>query len=91
MAFLIEASRCVTNGIPLGCPLLLPVHTVNCIQTLKASFVGNATILVGQNLLDTEAEALAELKTKGNLTCREMSMVKLITPLGVEAAEEKQM
>jgi hypothetical protein len=25
----------VTNGIPLGCPLLLPVDTVNCVQTLK--------------------------------------------------------
>ena len=29
------ASRRVANGIPLGCPLLLPVHTVNCVQTLK--------------------------------------------------------
>jgi hypothetical protein len=27
----------VTNGILLGCPLLLPVGTVNCVQTLKAS------------------------------------------------------
>jgi hypothetical protein len=25
----------VTNDIPLGCPLLLPVNTVNCVQTLK--------------------------------------------------------
>jgi hypothetical protein len=25
----------VTNGIPLGCPLSLLVHTVNCIKTLK--------------------------------------------------------
>jgi hypothetical protein len=25
----------VTNGIPLGCPLLLPVRSVNCVQTLK--------------------------------------------------------
>jgi serine/threonine protein kinase len=25
----------VTNGIPLGCPLLLPVGTVNCVETLK--------------------------------------------------------
>jgi omega-6 fatty acid desaturase (delta-12 desaturase) len=25
----------VINGIPLGCPLFLPVHTVNCVQTLK--------------------------------------------------------
>jgi hypothetical protein len=27
----------VTNGIPLGSSLLLPVHTVNCVQTLKVN------------------------------------------------------
>jgi hypothetical protein len=27
----------VTNGIPLGCALLLPVSTVNSAQTLKAN------------------------------------------------------
>jgi ankyrin repeat protein len=27
----------VANGILLGCPLFLPVHTVNCVQTLKAT------------------------------------------------------
>jgi hypothetical protein len=32
----LEASRRVTNGIPIGCPLFLPVHIVNCVQTLKA-------------------------------------------------------
>jgi hypothetical protein len=32
----LEASRRVTNGIPLGCSLILPVRTVNCVQTLKA-------------------------------------------------------
>jgi hypothetical protein len=32
-----EANMCVTNGIPLGCPLLLPVDTVNCVATLKAA------------------------------------------------------
>jgi hypothetical protein len=31
----LEASRHVDNGIPLGCPLLLPVHTLNYVQTLK--------------------------------------------------------
>jgi glucose/arabinose dehydrogenase len=31
----LEASMRVTNGIPLGCSLLLSVHTVNCVQTLK--------------------------------------------------------
>jgi hypothetical protein len=32
----LEASMHVANGIPLGCSLLLPVGTVNCVQTLKA-------------------------------------------------------
>jgi predicted RNA binding protein YcfA (HicA-like mRNA interferase family) len=31
----LEANMRVTNGIPLGRPLLLPVDTVNCVQTLK--------------------------------------------------------
>jgi hypothetical protein len=31
----LEANMRVTNGIPLGWPLFLPVHTVNCVQTLK--------------------------------------------------------
>jgi hypothetical protein len=31
----LQASRRVTNDIPLGRPLFLPVHTVNCVQTLK--------------------------------------------------------
>jgi hypothetical protein len=35
----LEASRSVTNGIPLGCPLFLPVDTVNCVQTLKGGGV----------------------------------------------------
>jgi hypothetical protein len=26
----------VTNGIPLGCPLLLPAGTANYVETLKA-------------------------------------------------------
>jgi hypothetical protein len=32
----LEANTRVTNGIPLGSSLLLPVCTVNCFQTLKA-------------------------------------------------------
>jgi hypothetical protein len=31
----LEASRRVTNGIPLGSSLFLPVDTGNCVQTLK--------------------------------------------------------
>jgi hypothetical protein len=34
---LLEASMRVINGIPLGCSPLLPVGTVNTVQTLKAS------------------------------------------------------
>jgi serine/threonine protein kinase len=34
----------VTNGIPLGCSLLLPVHTVNCVQTLKDSITLKAVL-----------------------------------------------
>jgi hypothetical protein len=37
--FKLEASRRV-NGFPLGCPLILPVGTVNCIQTLKGHSLG---------------------------------------------------
>jgi hypothetical protein len=33
----LEASRRVTNGIPLESPLFLPVHTVICVQPLKAA------------------------------------------------------
>jgi hypothetical protein len=32
----LEANTRVTNGIPLGSTLLLPVCTVNCVETLKA-------------------------------------------------------
>jgi hypothetical protein len=32
----LEAIMRVTNGIPLGCSLLLPIGTVICVRTLKA-------------------------------------------------------
>jgi hypothetical protein len=35
LAFSLEANMRVTNGIPLGCSLLLLVDTVNCVATLK--------------------------------------------------------
>jgi serine/threonine protein kinase len=35
-AFSLEANMRVTNGIPLGSSLLLPVDTVNCVAPLKA-------------------------------------------------------
>jgi threonine synthase len=28
---------CVTNGIPLGCSLIVPVATVNCVQILEGT------------------------------------------------------
>jgi hypothetical protein len=31
----VEASRCVTNGIHLGCSFLFPVDNVNSVQTRK--------------------------------------------------------
>jgi hypothetical protein len=40
----LEANMRVTNGIPLGSPPLLPVGTVNCVQTLKATPTGNALV-----------------------------------------------
>jgi hypothetical protein len=36
-AYSLEANIRVINGIPLGCSLVLPVDTVNCVQTLKAA------------------------------------------------------
>jgi hypothetical protein len=33
----LKANRCVTNGIHFGCPLFLPVRTVNSVQTLKVN------------------------------------------------------
>ena len=41
---------CVTNDIPLGRALILPVGTVNCVQTLKAG--GWPPWLLGTPLLD---------------------------------------
>jgi hypothetical protein len=38
----LEANTRVTYGIPLGCSLFLPVHNINCVQTLKAvNFLSN--------------------------------------------------
>jgi hypothetical protein len=42
----LEANTRVTNGIPFGSSLLLPVDTVNCIQTLKASVTKGVAVQV---------------------------------------------
>jgi hypothetical protein len=36
----------VTNGIPLGSSLLLPVHTANCVKTLKADWIYRAGLIL---------------------------------------------
>jgi hypothetical protein len=40
----LDASKRVTNGIPLGCPLLLPVGSVNSVQTLKVTTVSGERV-----------------------------------------------
>jgi hypothetical protein len=47
----------VINGIPLGCSLLLPVDTVNCVQKLKA----NALAAVLEESDATSANALRQI------------------------------
>jgi serine/threonine protein kinase len=48
----LEANRRVTNDIHLGSSLLLPVTTVNCVQTLKVHMdLAARNILVGPGLL----------------------------------------
>jgi hypothetical protein len=34
----------VTNGILIGCALLLPVNTVICVQTLKANYTARLVV-----------------------------------------------
>jgi hypothetical protein len=45
----LEANMRVTNGIPLGCPLFLPFHTVNCVQTLKDYTMHSPAMVDRQN------------------------------------------
>jgi hypothetical protein len=73
----LEANMRMTNGILLGCPLLLPVGTVICVQTLK----------------DDVAEILAEIARTGdsvrcsllNRISHSMSAVGIHVVVGVEA------
>jgi hypothetical protein len=43
----LEANMRLTNGIPLGSPFLLPVGTVNCVQTLKVCLIRLKTNRIG--------------------------------------------
>jgi hypothetical protein len=45
-ACLLEANMRVSNGIPLGNSLLLPVHSVICVQTLKGNHLHSGWIQV---------------------------------------------
>jgi hypothetical protein len=58
----LEASRRVTNGIPLGYSLLLPVHTVNCVQTLKANCLEGALKIKELTYIHAEGILAGELK-----------------------------
>jgi hypothetical protein len=52
-----EANMRVTNGIPLGRSLLLPVGTVICVQTLKAT-VASTAVLVMATVLSAAMAAM---------------------------------
>jgi hypothetical protein len=41
----LEANTRVTNGTPLGSSLLLPVDTVNCVQTLKVIVLASCFVV----------------------------------------------
>jgi hypothetical protein len=45
----VEASMRVTNGMPFGCRLLLTVATLNCVETLKASWIWAADVNSSQH------------------------------------------
>jgi hypothetical protein len=49
-----------TNGIPLGCPLFLPVHTVNCVQTLKAVAFADMAQWLGLTTQAAQYHAIAD-------------------------------
>jgi hypothetical protein len=55
-----QASRRVTNGIPLGCSPLLPVDTVNCVQTLKACTLSWTFFILAENP-QVQEKLLAEI------------------------------
>jgi hypothetical protein len=45
----------VSNGIPLGCSLLLLVDTLNSVKTLKASTLGRAVARIPMNSVTVNA------------------------------------
>jgi hypothetical protein len=89
----------VTNGIPLGCSLLLPVCTVNCVQTLKVNTLlatGKSTAWVsataafiedfaGNNVVVTNAGAAKNANFFGEFN--EASLVAFKLDLTAETLE----
>jgi hypothetical protein len=69
----LDASMGVAKGIPLEWSLLLPVGTVNCVQTLKAILIpmgGNATVL---SVLDCNLR----LRTANGIWCNRCLVASL--------------
>jgi hypothetical protein len=58
----------VTNAIPLGCSLLLPVGTVNSVQTLKAALEKDVVVNKLGYWTDSGAFYYADIPFKHNLT-----------------------
>jgi hypothetical protein len=58
---LLQASRCVTNGISIGCSLHLPVHTVNCVKTLKDRIFHNPPVSERQGGSDARCSVFGRL------------------------------
>jgi hypothetical protein len=62
----LEARMRVPNAIPLGCLLLLPAVTVNCVQTLKAgerAHTRSGTAAELMSLLDALAAVVLDHRT----------------------------
>jgi hypothetical protein len=59
----------VTNGIPLGSSLLLPVDTVNCVQTLKATIYESPLLLMAATLIEEKGKK-TYLVLKNTLTTK---------------------
>jgi hypothetical protein len=53
----LQTSMRVTNGIQLGCSLLLPVRTVNSVQTQKVPHPGLPTAMVAESLQDWQVRS----------------------------------
>jgi hypothetical protein len=83
----------VSHGIPLGCPLLLPVGAVNCVQTLKAdekekarklitklaaADAGASTLKADLAALSTESSARADVVAKQARVLEEEKVAKAL-------------